>query len=267
MYDEDKLILLPQYDTLRAEVQQLREEISAAILEQDDLLLQQCKNIEAAYLLRFGALEYAVYNAECQCLRYKRKLELVIMKRNRQEKIDIQALERVLDREFREYQGHLDEMIQNMNKALDRSRAKKLSDTDAATLKSMYRKIVKALHPDLHPDISEAKVGLFFRAVAAYEDGNLEVMQAIFELLQNENPLEKENSLSSYMKEKEQLSKKLAEIRSKTAEIQMTYPYTLKEFLDDEAKAIQRTEELERLCELYQTQTEEYKSQIDLYLS
>ncbi|MCD8008858.1 MAG: hypothetical protein LUF68_08020, partial [Clostridiales bacterium] len=110
MCEENKLIRLPAYDELKTEIQHLCDELSAAILEQDDLLLQQCKNIEAAYMLRFGGLEYAVYEAECQCLRYKRKLELVITKRNRQEKIDIQALEQVLAREFEEYQNRLEQV-------------------------------------------------------------------------------------------------------------------------------------------------------------
>ncbi|MCD8088550.1 MAG: hypothetical protein LUE22_08220 [Oscillospiraceae bacterium] len=267
MCDENKLIKFPEYDALKTEVQKLREEISAAILEQDDLLLQQCKNIEAAYLLRFGGLEYAAYEAECRCLRYKRKLELVIRKRNRQEPINDKALEKTLDQEFREYQDKLDEMIQNMNEALDRSSAKKLSAADATSLKSMYRTIVKALHPDLHSDLSEAKAELFFRAVAAYQVGNLKVMRAIYDMIKSDDLSEEDKPLLYYMKEKEQLTKRLAKIREKTEEIQMTYPYTLKEFLEDEEKVTQRLDELKALCELYQAQTEEYQAQIKEYLS
>ncbi len=266
MCDEKKLIPFPQYDALKAEIQQLREELSAAILEQDDLRLQQCKNIEAAYLLRFGGLEYAAYEAECQYLRYKRKLELVIMKRNRQEPVDIQALEKILDQEFQDYQRQLDALIQSMNEALDRSQAETLTEEDAASLKSMYRKIVKALHPDLHPELSDAKAGLFSRAVTAYQDGNLELMQAIFELVRQDDLHEEDASLLSYQKEKEQLVQKLQQVRARTAEIQTTYPYTLKEFLDDEARALQRKEELERLCKAYQAQAEDYKARIKEYL-
>ncbi len=266
MCDETNLIRLPAYDALKAELQVLRDELSAAILEQDDLLLQRCKNIEAAYLVRFGGLEYAAYEAECRCLRQKRKLELVIMKRNRQEHIDVGAMEDLLDREFKAYQRQLDEMIQHMNQALDRSRAETLSKADAALLKSLYRKIVKALHPDLHPELSEAKEGLFFRAVAAYQGGNLELMQAIFEMVRSDELHEEADSLHSYMKEKELLTEKLEKVRARTAELQKTYPYTLKEFLDDEAKAAQRREELERLCHMYQAQAEDYQAQIKEYL-
>ncbi|MCD8115531.1 MAG: hypothetical protein LUE21_00130 [Oscillospiraceae bacterium] len=61
--------------------------------------------------------------------------------------------------------------------------------------KSMHRKILKALHPDLHPNLSEAKSGLFFRAIASYRDGNLETMQAIVELITRDDTLTEEKSL------------------------------------------------------------------------
>lgn len=41
-----------------------------------------------------------------------------------------------------------------MNYALKRSKAKVLSDEGNKELKKLYRKIVKALHPDINPDVS-----------------------------------------------------------------------------------------------------------------
>ena len=34
----------------------------------------------------------------------------------------------------------------------------------------LYRKIVKALHPDINPEVTEAQVQLFDNAVAAYKN-------------------------------------------------------------------------------------------------
>lgn len=52
-----------------------------------------------------------------------------------------------------------------MNDALKRSKAEVLSDEDNKELKKLYRKIVKALHPDINPDVSQAQVQLFDNAV------------------------------------------------------------------------------------------------------
>lgn len=67
-----------------------------------------------------------------------------------------------------------------------------------------------------------------------------------------------------YINEKEQLIKSLEKIHEKPAKIQKTYPYIFKEFLGNESKALQRTEELKRL-HIYQAQTEDYKKQINAY--
>ena len=48
------------FDKLSAEVDTLRTELSMLVLERDTLLHQECRNIEMAYMLSVGALEYTV---------------------------------------------------------------------------------------------------------------------------------------------------------------------------------------------------------------
>ena len=52
-----------------------------------------------------------------------------------------------------------------MNDALERSKGKFLTDEENSELKKLYRKIVKAMQPDINPDVSEAQVNLFDNAV------------------------------------------------------------------------------------------------------
>ncbi|MBQ7249334.1 MAG: molecular chaperone DnaJ, partial [Deltaproteobacteria bacterium] len=173
------LIPFPGFEELKNEIEQLRTELSMLVLERDDLRLVVCKDLETIYLLHFGALEYRLYKTQCEYLRLKRKAELIQAHINRQERIDLERIGHKLDAEFAEYQQKLDERIEQMNAALEHGKSAWISAAEANQLKKMYRKIVKALHPDLHPELTDAQKQLFLNAVEAYEKGDATSLEVI----------------------------------------------------------------------------------------
>lgn len=200
------VIVFPDFEKLKSEVEKMRTELSMLLLERDELQFVICKNIETEYMLKLGSIEYKAYEAQCAALRLKRKIELIQAKKNRQEKVIISAIEKTLDNEFAEYQKQLDEQIDKMNDALKRSKAEVLSDEDNKELKKLYRKIVKALHPDINPDVSEAQVQLFDNAVSAYKSGDLGTLRIIGEMVGN-NPLPEQHkdAMTQLVEERERL--------------------------------------------------------------
>jgi len=240
------VILFPEFVTLKAEVEKLRTEISMLLLERDELRLVVCKNIETAYMLSLGSIEYKAYGLHCELLRLKRKIDLVQAKKNRQEKVVLSAIEEQLDEEFAEYQRQLDEQINKMNKALDHSKGRVLTDEETKEIKKTYRNIVKALHPDLHPDITPAQIQLFQNAVQAYENGDLNSLRIISEMVAEPViPEQSENGLTILAKEKERLTRTLELIREQISEIKATYPYTMKDLVEDPEKIAEKKKELE----------------------
>ena len=253
------IIVFPEFVTLKAEVEKLRTEISMLLLERDELRLVVCKNIETAYMLALGSLEYKAFELHCEFLRLKRKIDLVQAKKNRQEKVVISAIERILDEEFEEYQHQLDEQINKMNQALDHSKGRPLTDEETKEIKKTYRNIVKALHPDLHPDITPAQIQLFQNAVHAYENGDLNSLRIISEMVAEPViPEKSENGLTILAKEKERLSKTIELIREQITEIKSEYPYTMKELVDDPEQIAKKKEELEETIK-------ELKEAYDIY--
>lgn len=101
------------------------------------LLLVECKNIEMMYMLAVGGLKYKAYQLECQVLRLKRKVELIQARKNRQERISVPEIEDALDAEFTIYQASLEEKINKVNAAIERSHGQALSDEDARELKKL----------------------------------------------------------------------------------------------------------------------------------
>jgi len=237
----------PDFESLKTDVDKLRTELSMLVLERDALLYQECKNIEMAYMLSIGALEYKVYEIKCAILRLKRKMELIQAKKNRQEKIILSQIEASLDAEFAEYQAKLNEQVEKMNAALERSHGQLLTKKESRELKKLYHTIVKALHPDLHPDLIDAKIQLFHNAVEAYKSGDLNRLRIIDAMVSEPPvPTKKSVGLTVLMKEKERLTTLLQSINDSIAQIKSEFPYTMKSLVHSPEKIEARKTELEK---------------------
>ncbi len=257
------IILFPEFVTLKNEVEKMRTEMSMLLLERDELLFVECKNIEMAYMLALGHLEYKAYELHCTVLRLKRKIELIQAKKNRQEKIILSAIEQKLDVEFAEYKAKLDEQINKMNAALERSKSEFLSEEDNKELKKLYRAVVKSLHPDLHPESTEAQVFLFHNAVSAYENGDLNSLRIISAMVSEPSlPDNKNNSMAVLLKEKKRLTNLLQIIKNKITEIKNEYPYTMKSLIFDKDKIAEKKAELEDTISQLKETLELYKTRI-----
>ena len=136
------VIVFPDFEKSKNEVERMRTELSMLLLELDELQFVICKNIETEYMLKLGSIEYRAYEAQCLSLRLKRKIELIQAKKNRQEKVIISAIEETLDTEFAEYQKQLNEQIDKMNDALKRSKAEVLTNEEN---KELYKRIIESL--------------------------------------------------------------------------------------------------------------------------
>ena len=245
MNDNNVITLNTDFEKLKADVEKIRVELSMLVLERDNLLFQECKNIEMAYMLAVGGLEYKAYKIECEILRLKRKAELIQAKKNRQEKVILSEIEETLDFEFAEYEARLNEELGKMNSALERSKGKLLSEEETSEMKKLYRGIVKSLHPDLHPDLSETEIQLFHNAVEAYENGDLNGLRIIGEMIADSVlPDIKSDGLAFLIKEKERLIGLLQIMKERISKIKSEYPYTMKAFVQDPKKIEARKTEL-----------------------
>lgn len=258
------VIVLPDFQKLKDEVEKMRTELSMLLLERDELQFVICKNIETEYMLKLGGIEFKAYEAQCAALRLKRKIELIQAKKNRQEKVILSFIEETLDNEFAEYQKRLDEQINKMNDALKRSKAEVLSDDENKELKKLYRKVVKALHPDINPDVTQAQINLFDNAVQAYKNGDLNSLRIIGEMVGGEPvPEQHKDAMKQLVEERDRLQSLLKSIRDSIDKIKSDYPYTMKEILEDREKTEQKKQELESVLTQYNELISVYKTKIE----
>lgn len=251
--ENNNIIPLSHCETLKKEIEKLRMELSMLILERDELQYLQCKNIETAYMLALGNLEYKIFEMQCTLLRLKRKAQLIQTKVNRQEKIILSHIESTLNVEFAEYQQKIDEQLDKINQAIQHNQGELLSHEETREFRKLYRRIVKILHPDLNPELSAAQLRLFENTVTAYKNGDLNMLRIINEAVAEPILLDMEqNTMVQLLKQKEHLVKMLQTVRDSMDEIKSQYPYTVKELVQDPEKIAQRKEALEDIVCQYE---------------
>lgn len=256
-----KIVKVDYNDKYDDELDKLRVSVSMLLLERDNLLFHECKNIEAEYVLKFGKLEYKVYEAECEYRRLKRKLELIITFRNHNEPIDLDTIDEQLEKELEEFYKILNVKLEEIEDAKIRQGLPRLSVEEDKELKSLYRKLIKKLHPDMNPNVTEYEKELFNKVVECYENGNLLELQMI-EISLEDKSITVENSLE----EKQRLTKLVDRLTSQIQEIKSTYPYILKETLVNKEKTIERYKELNEMFDRYSYEIQIYTEEIENFL-
>lgn len=231
-----QIIEFPNIKKLKEKIRSFRRELEDLYPEKEHLVGVVCENIQRDYTLAFGSLEYKLYEAYCEYLRLRRKRDLIQAKKNRGEKPDMEAIESRLDEEFRDYKRRLDEQMEEVNEAIEKSKLKLLPEEEQKELKTLYKAIVKKLHPDLNPTITEEEKELFYNATEGYKKGDLSVLRIIYDLTVKGEEEELSLPNDSLAKEAERLEKAIVAIREEIERIKSNPPYTLKIYLEDERK-------------------------------
>lgn len=248
-----QIIEFPDIKNLKERIRKLREELEDLLPEKEHLVGVVCENIQRDYTLVFGSLEYKLYEAYCEYLRLRRKRDLIQAKKNRGEKPDMEAIESRLDEEFRDYKRRLDEQMAEINRAIEKSRMKLLPEEEQKELKTLYKAIVKKLHPDLNPSITEKEKELFYNATQSYKLGDLVTLRIIYDIaVKGEEDEELSLSNDSLAKEAERLEKTVAGIRREMEKIKSNPPYSLKVYLEDERKKAERLNTLRQEIRSFQ---------------
>lgn len=231
-----QIIEFPDIKKLKEKIRFLRRELEDLYPEKEHLVGVICENIQRDYTLVFGSLEYKLYEAYCEYLRLRRKRDLIQAKKNRGEKPDMEAIESRLDEEFCDYKRRLEEQMEEINEAIEKSKLKLLPEEDQKELKTLYKAIVKRLHPDLNPSITEGEKELFYNATESYKLGDLNTLRIIYDLTVKGEEEELSLPNDSLAKEVERLEKAVVAIREEIERIKSNPPYTLKIYLEDERK-------------------------------
>lgn len=242
------LIPHPEIQALVSECEKLRTLLSQLYLRRDNLKLQVVPRLEIAYMNAFGGLECRIMQVQNEALRLRRKIDLIQAAKNRNERPDITRIDELLEMEFKEYLWQLEEKQRATEMA--RKAAKEripMTAEESEQVRRLYREIVKATHPDLHPGISRDKVRFFIDAQDAYSQGDIATLQAIATMLETAAPEVSADGVEKLRKELERLRKVTGQVEADIGHIQESFPLSERELLEDADKIAARKKELEEI--------------------
>lgn len=159
------------------EVQTGRMAVVTLLQERDRLLYVEAPPLRRKYMELIGDEERKVLEEELEVSVLRRKAELMQIAVNRQEALDIEALEAQLAEERRKLLGDLEDADATLNELPE------LSEEDAKELSNRYKEIVWDFHPAVHKDLTETERELFDRAAEAYRHQNLEALKLVHDIL------------------------------------------------------------------------------------
>lgn len=235
------LIVHPQAENIRNQSRQLQTELAGLIVERDNLRYSVIPNITAEYQVKLGALEWRVFQLDCEVRAFIRRIEMAQVALNRGEEPVYKNIEAEIEIEFAAWREKIKQQAREIKSAQERENAPVMSFAESKELKTLYRKLALLLHEDIIGKADERRRKFWLQAAEAYKCGDLQTLRTIRLLIGSEIPetVSADESLSVL----EILNNRNAELKricekllDEITAIKTTAPYILHEILDDAAE-------------------------------
>jgi len=260
------LALHPAHAALAAEVAALREQLASLLAEVDELVEFVRPGLVALYQVRLGPAELQLLAARYELARMKRAIDLAQAALNAGKNPDPARIEATLEREATEWKERLETAAKKLHQAHEHLKGL-LSKEDSAEMRKLYLILVKKLHPDLHPDLTDEEKKLWHKVQEANRLNDLSGMRALVALAEGKVAPKETPAMDALAHEKEVLAKHAEAQRKKIAAIRSEPPFTLERELNDEAWVKGRCEALAAEAAELRRQAKELATHLDLLMA
>ena len=239
-------VLHPEAQRLQQDNAILLDELARLVAERRDLQEVVKPNLIALYQTKLGPWELRLLEAQCQVARLKRRTEMVQASLNRGGAPDLTEIDAALEAEFVTWQEQVKESARKIEEAQFRL-SHTISADDDAELKTLYRALVKKLHPDVNPQATDGHRNLWQQVQAAYDRSDLEELRALALLGDRLAGVEvPPDNLTLLQKEHERLRDSLKSVLAALAAIKTEPPFSLAAQWEDDGWVSARREEIDK---------------------
>jgi hypothetical protein len=253
------LVLHPEIQQLTDENALLREEFVNLLTEAEDLIHTIKPNLLALYQTKIGVWELRLLQSQFTVARVRRQIELAQASINRGERPNLIAIECALEQEFLAWVTKLEEASHRIEAAENRLKHL-LSPEDDRELKMSYYALVKRLHPDVNPNLTEDQRRLWLRAQSAYDAGDLPELRALALLAEKTAAIPPSKSLDNLRRDQKVLEEQIATMLEKVEKVESQPPFTLRRQLADETWLTTRRQDIEQQTATLRTQGDALKA-------
>lgn len=239
---------------IHPDFEKLKYKLSDLIIEYEELKFKICPNMEIKYLSKFGFLEFELYKKDVELSKLKRKFQLIQIRINNQEEIDIDSINKILNDEFLSYEKNVEKQMCDLDKLSNVFDITVLSDDELKKLKSLYKKAVLKLHPDLNENLSNHEKELFIHITEAFNLGDLETLEFLYYSIESDEMV--------YMPGENRLKELIDDLENKIEKIKANFPYNKKELLDDDELSNKYKSDLKNLIKQFSEEIQKYNDKI-----
>lgn len=267
-----QLIISPEYLRLLREVEELRQEVIGLVLERNDLIYRKAPELEECYIRLVGGLESDLSRVRVETVRLKYIIDIIKLKLQFDSVVDIAEIEKRAT-ESCEKAGagqseSKDECDDNCEAGIDGETD--IENIDLEELRIIYRRIIKALHPDIMGGEPCAGERLLKNAIEAYENRDLQLLKNIEEILKeidgSESAMyESENVLVFLKNRKAELKEKGKCIRENIEAVMRDFPLNQEKFLSDVRRVENRQKKLTTQIEAENGKLEKLQDKLRYY--
>ncbi len=218
------------------------------VLLRRDNLNKEAEQIHMDYIIEFGNLITEAFEKKVECIQKKKKIAYCQKQVNQGKKIEDNKLNAFIAQEMKQYQRDLEMLINDVKEV---KKGKHVSASEYEKIKKIYYKLVKMIHPDLHPELEDDETikDYWQRIKIAYTFNRLKELEEL-ELLVTSH-LTSTGGQSPDI-EIENLDEKIAAVEEEIKTIISTKPYTYKMLLKS-------AEEILRIKQEYQDEIASYE--------
>ena len=241
-----ELIPHPDYDALREDSRRLQDELSYALAELDQMQTQTRPYLLALYQQKIGRFEWRCLREQCKAEWLRRFIESVQAARNRGASPAIEQIEAALQQELAAYWTKLGEAAAKVE-AAQRLLGNLMSPEQSREFRKLYYQLVKRLHPDVNPSLSDREQLFWRRTQQAYEAGDMEELRAIWQGVEALPAGAEPSRLEDLRRRRQRLLEEIARVRTRLEELERQPPFDLRDKLTDEEWVRSQLEQIETL--------------------
>ncbi|MBU3678641.1 MAG: hypothetical protein FGM32_03425 [Candidatus Kapabacteria bacterium] len=245
----------PDIAHLREHVRELRRELRSVIDDWHRLSTEVRPRLHAIYHAHFGELERELQQSALSAAEMFRRVELLSIKHERGEQLTQQIVDlinEVVDKEYARFAMRVKEAFEMDQRQRDDAERTRTGQTSDHELVSMYRTLVKQLHPDV-ADTSKNDAedgGVWHQVQTAYASRNAGQLRSLLAVLGADEALTREADdwgIDRWRHEAEEMERRLGLEQRKLRRLRAEEPFTMERDLEDEGWRNRHRDELVRV--------------------
>lgn len=224
----------PLAQLLRERCRALALELANLAFQHDELVHAVIPGLELEFLDKVGAGRLRLLEAQVENMRLARRIEALQACKNRGETPDLEAIDRALALELEAWT----EKVRLQRHELEQARKAMGLPVEPGTeheIRSLYRELVKLLHPDLNT-VTPERSRLWLQVQEAYERADVEGLRILVELARNLGgaaPWEPMTSLEALKAQRERLEGQVRALAARLQELKARFPCDHEKLLAD----------------------------------